>query len=434
MIAEVINNSGNLEFRSLAGASAAGLPVGSILALHTTRVPAGYLPCNGATYDIAQYPALYTILQTNVLPDLREANLVGAGANTTHSITTHDTYTIGQFKDDQVQEVITGAESETYITDPGHSHDVCTDLSTGTGGNPYYYMCGCNGSNTVNVYHTETATTGITAQTTTTLTTDANARTGSVTHGKNYGVFFVIKAVTGITELDDAEVYAQVVDLLENNYIAKSELTDNAIPFYDATNECFSPIEAPTADGQVLTWDNDNQEYAWQANSGLAFYGTEAEYEQETIVGNSLVSLTDKDALLKSVNCQAPSHTETICCNLVCDVTNTGLYTLTCNDGTSIVTLSAFTEPSGCPSITALIGHIILPNHCNVSHSIVNCDNKLYAQEEQSGDYFLFPITCVDVTNNYKATVDWTSYCYSAQSVFTESDYRLGNITYYEEV
>lgn len=433
MIAEVISNSGTLEFRSLAGASAAGLPVGSILALHTTRVPAGYLPCNGATYDITQYPALYTILQTNVLPDLREANLVGAGANSTHSISTHDTYTVGQFKDDQVQEVITGAESETYITDPGHCHNY-----------PQHQCCNaCGASTDILAFdsvssklcsYTCSSTTGITAQTTTTLTTDANARTGSVTHGKNYGVFFVIKAVTGITELDDAEVYAQVVELLENNYIAKSELTDNAIPFYDATNECFSPITAPTADGQVLTWDEDNQEYAWQTNSGLAFYGTEAEYEQETIVGNSLVSLTDKDALLKSVNCQAPSHTGVVCCDLVCDVTNTGLYTLTCNDGTSIVTLSAFTEPSGCPSITALIGHIRLPSHCNVSHSIVNCDNKLYAQEEQSGDYFLFPITCVDTTDNYKATVDWTNYCYSAQSEFTDSEYRLGNITYYEEV
>lgn len=406
--------------------------MGSILALHTTRVPSGYLPCNGATYDITQYPALYTILHTNVLPDLREANLVGAGANTTQNIGTHDTYTIGQFKDDQVQEVITGAESETYttVTDPGHCHTTkCVSVCIGAD----VYVQSYSGSVEAS---TCSSTTGIevTTQTSTTLTCDANARTGSVTHGKNYGVFFVIKAVTGITELDDAEVYAQVVDLLENNYIAKSELTDNAIPFYDATNECFSPITAPTADGQVLTWDEDNQEYAWQTNSGLAFYGTEAEYEQETIVGNSLVSLTDKDALLKSVNCQAPSHTATTCCNLVCDVTNTGLYTLTCNDGTSIVTLSAFTEPSGCPSITALIGHIRLPSHCNVSHSIVNCDNKLYAQEEQSGDYFLFPITCVDVTNNYKATVDWTSYCYSAQSVFTESDYRLGNITYYEEV
>lgn len=285
MIAEVISNSGTLEFRSLAGASAAGLPVGSILALHTTRVPAGYLPCNGAVYDITQYPALYTILQTNVLPDLREANLVGAGANSTHSISTHDTYTVGQFKDDQVQETITGAESETAITDPGHNHTldsltlsdqcICGSFSAGgawntafSGGSGAFSVTGwadrrystdgrSDGYNTVcfNDEHTHTLTdscistneTGITAATTTTITCDANSRTGSVTHGKNYGVFFVIKAVTGITELDDAEVYAQVVNLLESNYIQKSTFTEMGIPYYNCDTGCFSSIDYPAS-------------------------------------------------------------------------------------------------------------------------------------------------------------------------------------------
>lgn len=225
MIAEVISNSGTLEFRSLAGASAAGLPVGSILALHTTRVPAGYLPCNGAVYDITQYPALYTILQTNVLPDLREANLVGAGANSTHSISTHDTYTVGQFKDDQVQTIPAGV-----ITS---GNDAC---------------------DAVGVLYSEVADSSVSCY---------PYRTGSVTHGKNYGVFFVIKAVTGITELDDAEVYAQVVNLLESNYIQKSLFSEGGIPMYNSTTECFDQITPPSTSGKALTYDPATCCYCW---------------------------------------------------------------------------------------------------------------------------------------------------------------------------
>ena len=277
MISEVVNNGGTLEFRSLAGASAAGLPVGSILALHTNRVPAGYLPCNGATYDITQYPALYTILQTNVLPDLREANLVGAGANTTHSITTHDTYTVGQFKDDQVQEIVTGAESETSVSGCVEPHCHCMSCHSSTS------SVGSGSVGTAimqNVTTTKVFTSGAyvcceggtvagdpkiiaTAQTTTTLTTDANARTGSVTHGKNYGVFFVIKAVTGITELDDAEVYAQVVNLLESNYIQKSLFSEGGIPMYNSTTECFDQITPPSTSGKALTYDPATCCYSW---------------------------------------------------------------------------------------------------------------------------------------------------------------------------
>lgn len=225
MIAEVVSNSGTLEFRSLAGASAAGLPVGSILALHTTRVPAGYLPCNGAVYDITQYPALYTILQTNVLPDLREANLVGAGANSTHSITTHDTYTVGQFKDDQVQTIPAGV-----ITS---GNDAC---------------------DAVGVLYSEVADSSVSCY---------PYRTGATTHGKNYGVFFVIKAVTGITELDDAEVYAQVVNLLESNYIQKSLFSEGGIPMYNSTTECFDQITPPSTSGKALTYDPATCCYCW---------------------------------------------------------------------------------------------------------------------------------------------------------------------------
>lgn len=298
MIAKVVNDSGTLQFVNLAGASSGGLPVGSILALHTNRVPAGYLPCNGATYDITQYPALYTILQSNVLPDLREMNLVGAGSNTTQTIGTHDTYTIGQFKDDQVQETICSAEST--VTDPGHCHSLdeltlcetclCGKFDAGgawnttfTGGTGVFSTTNynsnrkfsadgtTNGCTTVcfNSSHTHelesstisTETTGVTVDTS--LTCSSASRIGSTTHGKNYGVFYVIKAVTGITELDDAEVYSQVVALLETNYIQKSLFNDGGIPIYNSTTECFDQITPPQCNGLALSYDVTNCCYCW---------------------------------------------------------------------------------------------------------------------------------------------------------------------------
>ena len=48
------------------------------------------------------------------LPDTRESALVGAGQNASDSIATHDVYTVGQFKDDQLQ---------------NHSHDILNTTS-----------------------------------------------------------------------------------------------------------------------------------------------------------------------------------------------------------------------------------------------------------------------------------------------------------------
>ena len=56
-----------------------GNPLGTILAVYTTRCPVGYLPCDGSAYDTTQYPALYALLGSDHLPDLREATLKGIG-------------------------------------------------------------------------------------------------------------------------------------------------------------------------------------------------------------------------------------------------------------------------------------------------------------------------------------------------------------------
>lgn len=103
MLARIVRDADthNLTWQRISGdAGAAGAtPLGSVLAYFGTTVPEGFLPCNGATYDVTQYPELYAFLNSSTLPDLRECALVGIGENSTDTLGTHDIFTLGQFKD-----------------------------------------------------------------------------------------------------------------------------------------------------------------------------------------------------------------------------------------------------------------------------------------------------------------------------------------------
>ena len=82
-----------------------GVPVGTVIGQYKKVNLAGYLYLDGSTFDQTKYPALYAYLGTNVLPDYREFVLVGAEQNTTSAIiATHDVFTQGQEKDDQLQD------------------------------------------------------------------------------------------------------------------------------------------------------------------------------------------------------------------------------------------------------------------------------------------------------------------------------------------
>lgn len=329
MVAQVVDNNGTLELRNLAGGSSDGLPVGSILAIHDTRVPYGFLPCNGSTYDINQYPALYTVIHSNRLPDLREMNLVGIGSNSTANIATHDTYTLGQFKDDQTQETITGvcSTAESTVTDPGHCHsyNVPTELFCAYSGSSNKIYC------TVMQTQTSTSTTGISVDTsvTSTLETNANARTGCITHGKNYGVFFVIKAVTGAVDIDDATVYAQVVDLLEDNYIQKSLFSDGGIPMYNSTTECFDQITPPVQNGLSLSYDVTNCCYCWGTSTTVCETDCNCNYNVLFTDGTGITDL--------NVSCGNPlkfnPSSGVLCANNL-TVSDGGLNA-TCTDGST---------------------------------------------------------------------------------------------------
>jgi hypothetical protein len=161
-------------------AKGSGVPLGTILAIHSNQVPDGYLPCNGVQFDTAQFAALYALLGDDHTPDLREVTLRGIGHNGTYVFDStetdpstgqagtqnHDEYTLGQFKDDQVQQ---------------HGH-WSSEIGGGTGA---LLQQGIGG---------QVAGTYV-----------ANARVGTVTRGKSVGVNYIIKATSGLP--DDQQDY-----------------------------------------------------------------------------------------------------------------------------------------------------------------------------------------------------------------------------------
>lgn len=297
MIAEVVEENGVKQLRTLSGGMSDGLPLGTIIAIHSSRVPVGYLPCNGATYDMNQYPSLYTLLGTNVLPDLRECNLVGIGQSTRAIISAHDVYTLGQFKDDQIQALTATIDTsgvEVNITDPGHTHTATAtshdhSIPSGTyfdGGDGIF--TGADDTSTVDTSSEAvtvtvgSATTGITASIADgSITASLNGyRSGAVTHGKNYGVNYIIKATTGSIDVDDAEIYAQVVAFITANYVQvnKADLADKDLVYYDATTDKFESIPVSAVNGRVLSWNGTSYEWAANGSTSVHVFDTLADY------------------------------------------------------------------------------------------------------------------------------------------------------------
>ncbi len=143
-------------------------PVGTILPFGglDDKIPSGWLKCNGQEVSRTTYAELFTVIGTAFgsgdgtstfnVPDMRETVPVGYGLNDGNSsITDHDSYAIGEFKDDQLQ-------SDAY---QGRLVGSVNAVSWGgTNSNPSIYL------------------------------STFNARTGTTTHGKQLGVNYIIKA------------------------------------------------------------------------------------------------------------------------------------------------------------------------------------------------------------------------------------------------
>ena len=159
------------------------VPVGSIFPYYGLTEPNEFwLICDGrdttgTDIELAtHYPQLYAILgNTNVLPDMRECTpvMIGQSDNnydeTTNptGIHSHDIYTLGEFKDDQIQEHQHGYNYTTGRDDGG------------TDGGQYWRY----GPSTFDTYGMSSGT-----------------RYGSTTHGKQFGLNFIIKAKTTVIQ------------------------------------------------------------------------------------------------------------------------------------------------------------------------------------------------------------------------------------------
>lgn len=171
-----------------------GVPIGVYLSWGSDNIPAGFLECNGqGPLNRSDYPVLYTRVPPNCIidentfrvPDLRETSIVGVGENTTLTISSHDVYELGQFKDDQLQ---------------GHHHFL-GDRSARNVGLGAETSSGTNFAAASN-----TSSRGIALERAIEIISDDNngqPRVGSTTHGKQYGLRFIIKATDYTTVQED---------------------------------------------------------------------------------------------------------------------------------------------------------------------------------------------------------------------------------------
>lgn len=126
--------------------------IGDIKPISYVEVPYGWKECNGQAVSRTEFAELYTLFNSQSydsdpthtlvsrygngngtttfnLPDYREVALVGSGQNTTDAVLdtsdhSHDVYTVGEFKDDQLQK---------------HRHQLCTQSGAGSGNDAWTY-------------------------------------------------------------------------------------------------------------------------------------------------------------------------------------------------------------------------------------------------------------------------------------------------------
>lgn len=185
----------NNQLVALAGIGDDVIPCGTVIVSVSNTAPDGFLPCDGTdttgtTNELStHYPILYSLLgNSNVLPDYRECTLVGVGQNTTDTIADHDVYTLGEFKDDQLQ---------------GHRHQLDYPYSNdGAGGYGGHIGNGIPSSSRTAYADV------ISAQTS---EDHGTPRVGTTTHGKQKGVAYYIKATASAPTGIDSNAWKQYV-------------------------------------------------------------------------------------------------------------------------------------------------------------------------------------------------------------------------------
>lgn len=162
------------------------MPCGSLIPFGGTSAPEDWLLCDGAAVSRTTFSELFKVIGTSFgagdgsttfnVPDTREAALAGVGTRAT-GVASHDAFTLGQFKDDQMQ-VITGRAGgslrayRTGTTDQEGALSLEAGAANAAGGSAASFdYIAFNSANS------------------------PSARTGTVTRGKLLGVNYIIKCV-----------------------------------------------------------------------------------------------------------------------------------------------------------------------------------------------------------------------------------------------
>lgn len=171
-ILDLLKKVNDLNDALTASTTASKTPPGLIAPYGGATAPDGWLLCNGTAVLRGKYPDLFKAIGTNWgvgdgsstfnIPDQAEAAFVGVGTRGS-GVTAHDTYMLGQFKDDQLQ---------------GHRH-LQQPSNTGSGGSGINATGGFSSGNTTG----DPASDG----------TNGTPRTGTTTRGKRLGVNYIIK-------------------------------------------------------------------------------------------------------------------------------------------------------------------------------------------------------------------------------------------------
>jgi microcystin-dependent protein len=182
------DGSGNLSFAALPQA----VPTGSVHLMASTTAPSGYLKCNGSAVSRTTYADLFAEIGTAFgagdgsstfnVPDLRGEFVRGWADN--GSVDSGRNF--GSSQSDQNAQHNHSATATSTVTDPGHFHDI--QYSNSDSGDGVIEESGQGLSGTE---PTETATTGITVSTSTTVTVANDG--GSEARPRNIAMMYVIK-------------------------------------------------------------------------------------------------------------------------------------------------------------------------------------------------------------------------------------------------
>jgi microcystin-dependent protein len=185
----------------LLSVGAGGIPIGGINFFATSTAPTGWLSCDGSAVSRTTYSALFAAIGTTFgvgdgsttfnLPDPREAALIATGTNGTHTIAASNPLALGDFQDDQMQ---------------GHYH--AGDGGLGSGAIQTAARNTASSTDDADSFVKEPISDG----------TNGTPRTGTTTHGKQFGLLACIKAleVTGAGDLVLSPVEPVVLEFLES--------------------------------------------------------------------------------------------------------------------------------------------------------------------------------------------------------------------------